>query len=101
LDRYGRGREEFRINLGRHQKGSNCCATNEVHPDPEDINILKGLNGQKTNGCSDGTASIDKSSDGTERLVASTYRRVRCQISSNGGSNDIVGTVENKGIVRN
>jgi hypothetical protein len=96
LDRCGRGREEFRINLGRHQNRSNCCATNEIHPDPEDIYVLKGLDGQKTDGCSDRTASIDKSSDGTERLGASTYSRVRCQISSNGGSNDIVGTVEKK-----
>ena len=53
---------------------------------------LQRTDSQETNGSGDGTASIDQTSDSSQTLVVSTDRRVRSQVGSDSGSNNVVGS---------
>ena len=88
-------REEFLVNLGSHEKSATRRATNEEDPNgtPAEC-LLQRADGKKTDRCSDGTCSINKASDGAQRLVASTDRGVGGQISSDGTGNDVVGATD-------
>jgi hypothetical protein len=84
-------REKLRIDLGRHEKGSNGSASNEEYPDgrPSEV-FLKRTHGQKTDGSRDGTASVDKSRNSTNGFVVSLDRWVGSKIGGDGRSDDVV-----------
>jgi hypothetical protein len=97
LDNDGAGlnrREQFCVNLGSHKGGSSCSAQNQVEPDGSPTKgSLEGADCQQSNGGSDRASSVDQTGDSTERLAASTDRRVRSQVSCDSRSDDIVGSV--------
>jgi hypothetical protein len=94
MDRSTRGLgEELGVNLGGHEKSSSGSARNEEDPDGRPtVMFLERSDGQKTDGGGNRTASVDKTGDSTKRLVVSEDSGVRGQISSDGRSNDIVGS---------
>jgi hypothetical protein len=88
--------EQFGVNLGSHEGSSTSGAGNEVQPDRgPSKGRLKRTDGHESKGGSDGSASVDETSNGTKRFAASTDRRVRCQIGSDGRGNNIVGSTNN------
>jgi hypothetical protein len=89
---------QFLVNLGRQESRTSSGTYNEEDPHRSPaIGVLERPDGKKTEGSCDGTASINESSNGTKGLVVAMDRRVRCQVSSNGGSDNIVGSKHTKG----
>lgn len=88
-----RSREDFSVDFGSHEGSSGTCASNQEDPDgtPSKV-VLERTDSEQSNGSSDGSASIDQSSDSSQRLVVSTDTGVSSQIGRYGRGNDIVGS---------
>jgi hypothetical protein len=88
----GRGKE-LGINFGAHEEGSSGGAANQIEPDRSPSKLcLQRTDRKKSDGCSDGTTSIDETCHGTERLIVTEDRWVRCKISSDSRSDNVIGT---------
>lgn len=88
-----RCRIKFILNLSTHKSSTSEGAAHEEEPDRSPSkSVLKGTNGKKANGGSDGSASVDESSNSSKGLVVSADRWVGGKISSNSRSDNIVGS---------
>jgi hypothetical protein len=84
-------REKLSVDLSAHECGSCEGARNEEQPDRGPaVCVLQRADDQQTDGGSDGTTSVDKTCDSSQRLVASMDGGMRRQIRGNGGGDDIV-----------
>ncbi len=94
ISRYGcAGRVDLGINSRSHKDCTGGSACNEVEPHGRPSkSFLERTNGQKSNRGGQRSASVDKTSDGSQRLAASTNRRVGSQIGSDGRCNNVVGS---------
>jgi Ni/Co efflux regulator RcnB len=91
-------REEFSIDLRRHEQSANTGASNQVDPDRAPTKVgLQGAHRQKTNGSSDGSGTIDETSHSSKRFIVTANRWMRGQIRSNGRGDNIIGSEENQG----
>ena len=90
-----RCRIKFILNLSTHKSSTSEGAAHEEEPDRSPSkSVLKGANGKKANGGSDGSASVDESSNSSKGLVVSADRWVGGKISSNSRSDNIVGSAQ-------
>lgn len=84
--------EEFSVNLGAHEESSSRSASNQKDPDrtPAEC-FLERSNSEETNGSSDGTASVNKTSDSTKGLVVSLDRGMGSKIRRDSRGDNVIG----------
>ena len=93
INRLALSRVNFSVNSGSHEEGTSGGTSDEVDPDRRPSkSVLEWTDSQKASRGGERSASVDKTSDSSERLAASTNRRVRRQIGGDGRRNDVVGS---------